>query len=337
MLDILSDTNWLNWQIDFLVFLQNIRVANSEIFSQFFSSITIFGEIWLPTLICAIMYWCIDERKGLYLFSLFCGNVFTVHLLKLLACVYRPWVLSEQIQPFGNATEMAKSYSFPSGHSGMASSVVGGVAYLLRNHKILTFGLTILILLIGFSRLWLGVHTPQDVIVGLGIGFLLIFVIAEVHKWADADKNRYLYILAFVNTFAILALIYLRYFKSYPMDYVNGELLVNPNASIRVTLAYYAYALGLINGGYLCRRYFPFDAKNGSMVSKIFRGICGALCVYLVMKSCVSDAISLKYHSKPVFCGAFIMGFFITAIYPIIFAHIPSLLGYVKFDKGKQA
>ena len=70
MIESLSNPEWINPQIDFLLFLQNIRLNCSDIIDKFFLSITIFGEFWLPTLICAIVYWCIDFKAGIYLFSL---------------------------------------------------------------------------------------------------------------------------------------------------------------------------------------------------------------------------------------------------------------------------
>ena len=319
MIEFLSNTNWITPQIDFLVFLQNLRTTNFEALNNLFSTITVFGEIWLPTLICAIVYWCFDEKKGIYLFSLFSINVFIIHFLKMIACVYRPWVLNDRVHPFGNSINMAKSYSFPSGHSGMASSVVGGTAYLLRKHFIICTLIIVLVLSIGFSRLWLGVHTPQDVLVGLICGGILVFALAMLIPWAEKNDNRYLYLLSIINITALIGLLYVRYFNVYPMDYVNGELLVNPASGIRVTLAYYGYALGLINGCYLSRKFFKFQASSGTILNRIIRGILGSLMVYFFMINNVSDVLGWKYGSKFVFVSTFITGFFITAIYPFAF------------------
>ena len=212
----------------FLLFLQNIRIAHFEAYNKLFLSITVLGEIWLPTLICAIVYWCIDFRAGLYLFSLDSFSGIITHFAKMAACVYRPWVLSDKICPVSEAVEFAKGYSFPSGHSAKASSVLGGVAYLQRHNLIRCILLILLILLVGFSRLWLGVHTPQDVVFGFLTGFALVFVMNFVINWAEKNQNRYLYLLGIINIFSVFALVYFCYFASFRMDYVNGELLVNP-------------------------------------------------------------------------------------------------------------
>lgn len=73
------------------------------------------------------------------------------------------------------------NYSFPSGHAMMSIAFYGLLIWLLgrhlRQHKIqeLVIGfLILLILLIGFSRIYLRVHYPSDVIAGysFGIGWL---------------------------------------------------------------------------------------------------------------------------------------------------------------------
>lgn len=319
MIDCLSNPSWISPQIDFLLYLQNIRVGHWEIFDKFFLSITVFGEFWLPTLICAIVYWCIDFKAGVYLFTLDSFNMFFTHLFKMLACVYRPWVLDSRIQPSALAVPFAKGYSFPSGHSAMSSSVLGGSAYLIRKHKFWCALLIFIVLLIGFSRLWLGVHTPQDVICGLLIGFVLIFAGNAIVKWEDKNNNRYIYLLGIINIFAILALIYTTYFGNYRMDYVSGELLVNPQNLKYITIVVYAYSLGLINGCYLCKRFFSFNPKDVSLKKRVIRGIVGAIGLILLHKIVLEHIFMGSLDLKLVIIPMLLIGMFITLIYPVIF------------------
>ncbi len=74
-------------------------------------------------------------------------------------------------------------YSFPSGHAMISLAVYGLLAYLLWNSnykhkKIGTIGLIALIILIGISRIYLGVHYTSDVLAGYIISFsyLLFFI-----------------------------------------------------------------------------------------------------------------------------------------------------------------
>ena len=322
MIDCLSNPSWLNPQIDFLLFLQNIRIAQPEFIDKFFLSITIFGEFWLPTLICAIVYWCIDFKAGLYLFTLEGFNSVITHFLKMLACVYRPWVLSNKIHPSKLAVPFAKGYSFPSGHSAMSSSVLGGTAFILRRKPIICILLICLILLIGFSRLWLGVHTPQDVVCGLLIGLASIFIVDRIINYAEKRQNRYLILAFILNITVALILLYICCFNTYRTDYVSGELLVNPAKSIYSTVVIYGYLLGLLNGAFLCRRFFPFDPHKTTIKNRITIGIIGSIFIVAGLKNIVGYIIMNELPTKIVFLAMFITGLFITLLYPIIFKSI---------------
>lgn len=326
MIDCLSNPSWINPQIDCLLFLQNYRVSCIEAVDNFFLSITIFGEFWLPTLICAIAYWCIDFRAGVYLFTLEGLNTFLTHFFKMLACVYRPWVLNNSLHPSELAVPYAKGYSFPSGHSAMTSSVVGGVAYLLRKNKLACISLIGLILLVGFSRLWLGVHTPQDVVCGLLIGLILIFAVNFLIDWAEKDKNRYLYLLGIINILAILALIYVKFFNTCRIDYVSGELLVNPQKSIYVTFTVYSFALGLLNGCFLCRRFFPFNPKESPVKNRILRGILGTVILIGLLKYVLAFVVMNALAFKFAIPILLLSGMTITLFYPLIFNKFKSVI-----------
>ena len=322
MIDFLSNPSWIHPQTDFLLFLQNIRTSIPEIVDKIFLSITIFGEFWLPTLICAIVYWCIDFRAGIYLFSLEGINSLLAHFFKMIACVYRPWILDNRIHPSKLAVPYARGYSFPSGHSFMSSSVFGGIAYINKKNKIAVIFLILLILLVGFSRLWLGVHTPQDVICGLLTGCILVFALKPLIIWAEEKENRFLYLLGIINTLAVLALIYVYFFNTYRMDYVSGELLVDPERLKYNTAVVYAYSLGLINGCYLCRRFIPFNPKEVSVIRRIIRGIVGGTITILLLKYVLETVIMNQMHFIIAVIPMFIVGFIITFIYPLIFSKL---------------
>lgn len=319
MIDCLSNGCWINPQTDFLLLLQNYRIGHLAAFDKFFLSITIFGEFWLPTIICAVVYWCVDFKAGIYLFSLEGFNVLITHLLKMAACVYRPWILDNRIHPSELAIPYAKGYSFPSGHTAMSSSVIGGIIYLIRQHKLLSVLLSGLILLIGFSRLWLGVHTPQDVIGGLIVGISLIFGIKSIINWAEKSRNRYLYLLSIINISAFLALIYVCFFNTCRIDYIDGEILVNPQKSIYVTFVVYGFALGLLNGCFLCRRFLPFDPSSVSVKRRILRGIIGILFVIILLKFILENIIMNTFDMKIAALLMFVTGLQITLVYPLIF------------------
>lgn len=322
MIDCLSSPSWIGPQMDFLIYLQGFRTGNLEHFDKFFLSVTVLGEYWVPTLICAIAYWCIDFRAGLYLFSLESMNILLAHFFKMVACVYRPWVLDSRIHPSKLAVPYAKGYSFPSGHSAMSSSIFGGLAFLFRKNKLLATLFVGVFLLVGFSRLWLGVHSPQDVVVGLMTGIILVFVMNFIINWAEKDKNRYLYLIVLIDILAVMVIIYIRYFNTYRIDYVSGEMLVNPKKLIYVTEVVYAYALGILNGSFLCRRFFPFNPSEVSLKRRIVRGIIGSIALILMLKFILEPILMNIVSIKFALIMLFLVGISITLIYPIIFTTV---------------
>ena len=170
--------------------------------------------------------------------------------------------------------------------------------------------------------MWLGVHTPQDVLFGLTIGLILIFAVNKIIDWTENNTNRYLYLAGIINIFAILALIYIKYFNTYRIDYVDGELLVNPQKSIYVTFAVYAFVLGLLNGCFICRKYFPFNPKEAPVKNRVIRGLIGGVGIIAILKFIV-EYIIMNGLSLTTACPAmFVTGIFITLIYPIIFTKI---------------
>lgn len=322
MIDCLSNSSWISPQIDCLLFLQNIRINCSDVIDKFFLSVTTLGELMLPTILAAIAYWCIDFKIGIYLFSLHGVNLLIAQFLKMIACVYRPWVLDSKIEPSKLAIVQAGGYSFPSGHSATSSSVIGGIAYTVRKNKILCLFLICLILLVGFSRLWLGVHTPQDVVCGLSLGLILVFALNGLINWAEKDKNRYLYLLAAIDVFAVLALVYVFFFNTYRIDYVDGKLLVDPMKSKEVLSLCYGYALGLLNGCFLCRRFFPFEPKEFSGKKRIIIGILGVVLIIFLFESANPFAAMFGFGYKIKMLIMFLIGLFVTLIYPLIFTKL---------------
>jgi len=94
----------------------------------------------------------------------------------------------QKARPMAEAIYLESSYSFPSGHATIAMALYGFILYILWRHdkhhlkNPLIIFLTILIPLIGLSRLYLGVHYLSDVLVGYAIGFIWILISLYIKK-----------------------------------------------------------------------------------------------------------------------------------------------------------
>lgn len=99
--------------------------------------------------------------------------------------------------PVENFLILQGGFSFPSGHSCSGLVFYGLFAYLLFHtavdktvHKILGNVFIALILVIGFSRIYVGVHYPTDVLGGWSLGLTILMVaISVIDRW-KSPKNR---------------------------------------------------------------------------------------------------------------------------------------------------
>ncbi len=168
-------------EMDFLLFLQSIH---NSILDLFFSSVTHLGDggiFWI--LICLILLCTKKYRKWgiLFMISMLCCFLIGNIALKNLVARARPcWVNPDVPLLIGNP----KDYSFPSGHSMISFTGALSVWYANKKWGIAAF---ILAAFIAFSRLYLFVHYPTDVLLGTLIGLLVAYA---VHKAGEAYEKK---------------------------------------------------------------------------------------------------------------------------------------------------
>ena len=108
----------------------------------------------------------------------FLGTILN-QFLKLTFRVPRPWVVDEQFTILEQAREAAAGYSFPSGHTTMAVGTFGAMA-VTSQRRWVQWMCVISAALVAFSRMYIGVHTPADVIVGALCALVLVFLLRPV-------------------------------------------------------------------------------------------------------------------------------------------------------------
>ena len=213
--------------INYLLWLQNFRNSINDAWTPFMEWVSMFSTTYL-ILIPVFLYWNWDKRKSLYTlvsYYLCCG--FNA-IVKLTVCAYRPWIRDARVHPAGDAITTATGYSFPSGHTVTAGPIYGGLAVVSWSwKKFVSVILGIFLLLTAFSRNYLGVHTPQDVFVGICESVFWLIIVAKIFTYLDEhpEKENLLLLICFIVGWLGIAYIT---FKPYPMDYVDGKLLVDP-------------------------------------------------------------------------------------------------------------
>ena len=178
--------------MDILYALEKIR---TPFWNGVMSAVTQLGGEVIFIVAAVVVFWCVSKWEGYYLMTIaFCGTVLN-QFLKLICRVPRPWVRDPNFTIVESARAEATGYSFPSGHTQNAIGLFGGMARW-GGRRWVRLGLTTLALVIAFSRMYLGVHTPADVGVSLVLAAALVLGLYPLMRRAQ-EKPRYMgYVLA---------------------------------------------------------------------------------------------------------------------------------------------
>jgi len=184
------------------------------------SALTYFGGVYGFMVLSIIVFWCIDKRCGYFMLSLgFLGTVIN-QFLKILFRIPRPWVLDPSFEPVESAVADAGGFSFPSGHTQNVFATFGGI-FAWTKKTWLKIVCAVMIVLVAFSRMYLGVHTPLDVGVSVVIGVLLLLVLYPLFRDLEAHPNRFYGVLAVL---AVLLAAFLLYSYLWPFpDWMYAE------------------------------------------------------------------------------------------------------------------
>lgn len=155
--------------------------------AAFFKVVTLFGYQLVYVLAALVAVGLLWRKQWLYLtmgaVTVF-GGMLLNSVLKALIARPRPFFIDPvMVEVF---------YSFPSGHAMTAMVAYGFGAYLLWQvvkpswlRAVVLFGATLMIVLVGISRLYLGVHYFSDVIGGFlagGVWLLLCISVIEARR-----------------------------------------------------------------------------------------------------------------------------------------------------------
>ena len=303
--------------IQYLLILQNLREMTGGFFDEIFnglSKLSVDVLYFLPF----IVYWSVDKKWGKRFIATMIGSEFVNSLLKLTVCAYRPWIRSDLIQPAGDSKTAATGYSFPSGHTNRAAAVLGTAAvWQYKKRRWLAILCAVGILLVGFSRNFLGVHTPQDVLVGCTVGLTVVFLVGKFIN-AIEGKDKLADILSVAGAIlVVLAIVYVK-LKPYPMDYIDGKLIVDPNKMLPDSFKSFGTVTAFLLSLWLDRHFIhykiPVGHKNLPILTALGSGICFSWKQYFA--SPIIIAIFGKQAGS--FIAYFIGIFFALVIFPIM-------------------
>jgi membrane-associated phospholipid phosphatase len=234
---------------------------------NFFLIITQFGSELIFIGILLILYWTVNKEEAVMATYVLVAAVLTNYWLKYFIAKERPPVSNWYPGSAGDAT----NYSTPSGHSQFSATLYGWFAARSKKRWVTLIAI-VLIALIGISRIYLGVHFLEDVLLGWGLGILTVVVFYYLEKPARTYLSRYdqEHLLIGLVMIGLLMTVFASLLPEPPND--------NFGAMGGLTIG---VALGLA----LERRFVSFDVSppKGQRWRLVLRAVLGLVLVIAVM------------------------------------------------------
>lgn len=168
--------------------IQSIQLLSPAL-DPFMELFTFMGRIEFYMLFITFLYWIVDARLGFRVFMMLLSTDIVGTTLKLLLHQPRPYWLGEVRQ-----MSVESSYGIPSTHASDSLSLWSYLAYQVKK-RWLWITAIVLILLISFSRLYLGVHFPHDVVAGWLVGLVTLFLFIKysdsISAWLAQKSSGY--------------------------------------------------------------------------------------------------------------------------------------------------
>ena len=292
----------------FLRFLAELRTPAGD---AFFMAMTYLASEYLVVALICFFYWCRDKKIALTLGVSYFLSGLGISCLKISFRVPRPWVLDSTFQTVPAALPSATGPSFPSGHTQQATSMWGTLS-LFTQKKWMRSAALCLIVLAGFSRMYLGVHTPQDVIVAFVITLFLNFLAYDIVIRKDLFSRKPFLVSLVLLLLTVGLGVYAFFLVS--SGRISAELV---NDSFKASGAGAGFAVGI----YLENRFIRFvpwadgSKKEGGVAALLLRyvpGIVVLLAIMLGLKKVLPDG---AFFSALRYC---LVTLWVTVGYPLI-------------------
>ena len=288
--------------MEFLKVLESIR---TPLLDRLFILLTFFGEEVLILAIICFLYWCYNKRLAYRICFSFFTSGLLVQTLKITFRVPRPWIKDPSFVPVEEAVSTATGYSFPSGHTQCATALYSTFAWNTKKNRnrIICF---IIIFSVMLSRMYLGVHTLQDVLVSFGLTLILSYGTNYlINRFELLDKNYKITALILSIISIIVAV--------YSLILLRGSIIDTKYAADCCKAA--GAGIGFSLGWYIESTYIRFNEKAASSSKQVIKFLIGigiAVLLKVGLKLILGNTIPadmLRY---------FILVLWITVVYPYL-------------------
>jgi len=318
----------LKWGIELILYLQGL--GNWLAFPMQIFTFMGSGEFYL--LLMPALYWCISAEIGLELGILLMFSYAVNFVFKMGFHQPRPSWLDPAVHP----KTVETSFGIPSGHAQNAVTVWGFLD--LKTRKLWRWVVAVLLtILIGFSRLVLGVHFPTDVLAGWLIGLLVLWSFARlrpairtwIRKLQPWPQVGLALAVSLLMIFAgALSRVSLGSWE-IPQEWIDNAQKADPGSApitpldLSNIVSNGGVLFGLASGAVLISRRGGYQAK-GKPLQLILRYLIGVAGVFALWRGLdlafPSGAGPLPLMLQYVRYG--LVGFWITGLAPLVFRRI---------------
>ncbi len=277
--------------------LNNLHIFAGSWLDVLMAWITALGNEIFYVLMIPLMYWCVSKRLASLVGASFLVSALVNDVAKHIYENPRPAaeLLKEGIRELNMKYIPENSPGFPSGHTQNTVVFWGTLAWFARR-RIITVISALLIVLIPYSRMYLGIHYLGDVIGGFIIGAILFFILIWLLPWIEKS---------YINFREITLIVIFLLLPLFLMMVLTG------NEIAKTTGVMSGYLIGLI----LADKRIAFNPRTGPVpaVLKFALGAVGLIAIKSGIK------IILPEVEMADFFRYWLLGFWITFVAPLIF------------------
>ena len=191
---------YFDWEVSLIEWVQNAMGSVGTALARLFSFI---GGETISLLLIIIMLFCYKKTAGKRVAMTVLTASMWFPMIKNIVLRVRPYMAHKDSIKVLQVVEadadpadiIQQGYSFPSGHGATAVSLFGSIGRELRKRWMWTLAV-VMPLLIGLSRIAVGVHYPTDVLGGWVVGLLAIGFNILLAKYVKKEWMRYVIVLA---------------------------------------------------------------------------------------------------------------------------------------------